>query len=106
KILDVPFDCVDVGFGTDNPVDVVIRPEDIVICEPEKGILKGTVTSLIFKGVHYEMEVMANGYEWLVHSTVLSPVGSEVGLFIDPFNIQIMHKPESSAEEVLTEDEG
>lgn len=105
KILDVPFDCVDVGFGTNNPVDVVIRPEDIVICKPEQGILKGTVTSLIFKGVHYEMEVLANGYEWLVHSTTLSPVGSEVGLYVDPFNIQIMHKPESSDEEVLVEDE-
>lgn len=105
EILGTKFECVDVGFGRDNPVDVVIRPEDIVLCEPEKGILQGTVTSLIFKGVHYEMEVMANGYEWLIHSTTLSPVGAKVGLWVDPFNIQIMHKPANEAEEVLASDE-
>ena len=98
------FECVDVGFGENNPVDVVIRPEDMILVAPEEGTLRGTVTSLIFKGVHYEMEVDALGFSWLVHSTKMAPVGSEVGLFVDPFNIQIMKKPENSAEEVLHEE--
>lgn len=105
EILGTKFECVDVGFGTNNPVDVVIRPEDLVICEPDKGIIQGVVTSLIFKGVHYEMEVEAGGFTWLIHSTDLSPVGSRVGLYVVPFNIQIMNKPESQAEEVLASDE-
>ena len=78
---------------------VVIRPEDVELVEPENGTIKGVVTHLIFKGVHYEMEVMANGFEWLVHSTSLFPVGTEVGIKVDPFNIQIMNKPESEDEE-------
>lgn len=99
NILGVNFQCVDEGIGKNKPVDVVIRPEDIDLVAPEKGIIKGRVTSLIFKGVHYEMDVMANGHEWLVHSTDLAPVGSEVGIWVDPFDIQIMNKPESEDEE-------
>lgn len=99
------FDCVDVGFGTNNPVDVVIRPEDLILVPEDKATIVGTVTSLIFKGVHYEMEVDALGFTWLVHSTAMAPVGNKVGLFIDPFNIQIMNKPESVAEEVLHDEE-
>ena len=99
------FDCVDVGFGENNPVDVVIRPEDMILVEPEHGTIRGKVVSLIFKGVHYEMEVEALGFTWLVHSTKMAEVGSEVGLFVDPFNIQIMKKPENSAEEVLHDEE-
>ena len=95
------FECVDVGFGENNPVDVVIRPEDLILVRPEEGTIRGKVVSLIFKGVHYEMEVESLGFTWLVHSTNFAPVGEEVGLFIDPFNIQIMNKPESSDEEVL-----
>ena len=60
---------------------------------------------LIFKGVHYEMEVMANGYEWLVQSTKMWPVGTKVGISVDPFNIQIMNKPESEDEEAVGVDE-
>ena len=95
------FECVDVGFGENNSVDVVIRPEDMILVTPEEGTIRGKVVSLIFKGVHYEMEVEALGFTWLVHSTNFAPVGEEIGLFIDPFNIQIMNKPESSDEEVL-----
>lgn len=105
NILGTNFPCVDTGFGRNKPVDAVIRPEDIDLVPPEKGIITGRVTSLIFKGVHYEMEVMANGFEWLVHSTDLSPVGSEVGIFVDPFDIQIMNKPESADEEAVVSDE-
>ena len=101
NILGCNFPCVDVGFGKNKPVDVVIRPEDIDLVKPEEGLMQGRVTSLIFKGVHYEMEVMANGYEFLVHSTDLSPVGSEVGIKVDPFDIQIMNKPESEDEEAV-----
>lgn len=101
EILGARFTCVDVGFGRNKPVDVVIRPEDIELVKPEKGIINGRVTHLIFKGVHYEMEVMANGFEWLVHSTSMFPVGTEVGLWVDPFNIQIMNKPVSEDEEAV-----
>ncbi|NLK28149.1 MAG: ABC transporter ATP-binding protein [Clostridiales bacterium] len=101
NILGTNFPCVDTGFGRNQPVDVVIRPEDIDLVKPEDGIIQGRVTSLIFKGVHYEMDVMANGHEWLVHSTDLFPVGSEVGLYVDPFDIQIMNKPTSEDEEAV-----
>ena len=105
EILGTKFECVDEGFGRNRPVDVVIRPEDVVLDEESQGILDGVVTSLIFKGVHYEMEVEANGYEWLVHSTNCHPVGSKVSISVIPFNIQIMHKPESEDEKAVTIDE-
>ena len=101
NIVGAEFPCVDTGFGTNKPVDAVIRPEDIDLVKPEEGILKGVVTHLIFKGVHYEMEVLANNYEWLVHSTDMFPVGTEVGIHVDPFDIQIMKKPESEDEEAV-----
>lgn len=101
EILGCKFPCVDVGFGRNKPVDVVIRPEDIDLVDPKDGIIKGIVTHLIFKGVHYEMEVQANGFEWLVHSTDMFPVGKHVGIHVDPFDIQIMNKPESEDEEAV-----
>ncbi len=101
QILGAKFDCVDTGFGQNKPVDVVIRPEDVDLIEPEKGTITGVVTHLIFKGVHYEMEVQANGFEWLVHSTDMFPVGQKVGIHVDPFDIQIMNKPESEDEEAI-----
>ena len=101
QILGAKFGCVDTGFGQNKPVDVVIRPEDVDLVEPEKGTITGVVTHLIFKGVHYEMEVQANGFEWLVHSTDLFPVGQKVGIHVDPFDIQIMNKPESEDEEAI-----
>ena len=105
KILGVNFPCVDEGFGRNKPVDAVIRPEDIDLVKPEEGIMEGVVTHLIFKGVHYEMEVLANNYEWLVHSTDMFPVGTEVGIKVDPFDIQIMKKPESEDAEAVTIEE-
>ena len=101
NILGANFPCVDEGFGQKKPVDAVIRPEDIDLVKPEDGIIRGVVTHVIFRGVHYEMEVMANNYEWLVHSTDMFPVGTEVGLRVDPFDIQIMKKPESEDEEAV-----
>lgn len=105
KILGVNFPCVDEGFGRNKPVDAVIRPEDIDLVKPEEGIMEGVVTHLIFKGVHYEMEVLANNYEWLVHSTDMFPIGTEVGIKVDPFDIQIMKKPETEDAEAVTIEE-
>ena len=101
SFLGAKFACVDTGFGENKPVDVVIRPEDVNLVAPGQGSLDGEVTHLIFKGVHYEMEVMAGGFEWLVHSTSMVPVGTKVGIQIDPFNIQIMNKPASEDEEAV-----
>ena len=92
---DIVFDCVDYGFKKNEKVDVVIRPEDIDIVDVKDGKMTGEVLSVLFKGVHYEMEVLANNYELLVHSTDMFPVGTEVGIRVDPFDIQIMKKPES-----------
>ena len=86
----VDFPCVDSGFGENVPVDVVIRPEDIVIVGEDIGQLTGTVTSVLFKGVHYEMMIDAGDFTWKVHSTTMQPAGSRVGLAIVPFNIHIM----------------
>ena len=86
------FPCVDEGFGKNEEVDVVVRPEDIMVLGQDVGMLTGTVESVIFKGVHYEMMILAGGYRWKVHSTAMQPVGSEVGLSIVPFNIHIMHR--------------
>ena len=105
EILGVKMDCVDEGFGNNTPVDVVIRPEDVELTAPEDGYMEGHVTSLIFKGVHYELEVHANGYDWMVHTTKYHEVGSHVGIKVIPFNIQIMHKPESSDEKAVEIDE-
>lgn len=101
SFLGAKFACVDTGFGENKPVDVVIRPEDVMLVKPEEGTIQGEVSHLIFKGVHYEMEVTANGFEWLVHSTNMYPVGTKVGIKVDPFNIQIMNKPVSEDEEAV-----
>lgn len=102
EIFGAKFACVDKGFGINKPVDVVIRPEDIELVRPEDGTLTGVCTHLIFKGVHYEMEITTpDGFEWLVHSTGMCPVGQQVGIHVDPFNIQIMNKPASEDEEAV-----
>lgn len=101
EILGVKIPCVDEGFGCNTPVDVVIRPEDVEITEPGAGFMDGDIVSIIFKGVHYEISIMANGYEWLVHTTKMYPVGTHVGINVIPFNIQIMNKPESEDEETV-----
>ena len=101
EILGTKFACVDKGFGINHPVDVVIRPEDVELVQRGQGTLAGKVTHVIFKGVHYEMEVEAGGFEWLVHSTVMHDVGNEVDIRVDPFNIQVMNLPASEDEEAI-----
>ena len=105
EILGARFDCVDKGFGENNPVDVVIRPEDIDLLGVGEGTIDGVVTDTIFKGVHYEMCVVARGFEFIVHSTDYYPVDSKVGISVHPFDIQIMHKPESEDEKAVEIDE-
>ena len=101
SFLGIRHACEDAGFGHNQPVDVVIRPEDIELVDPAEGFMEGDITSVIFKGVHYEIEVMANGFEWLIHTTKFFATGTHVGLKVIPFNIQIMHKPESSDEKAV-----
>ncbi len=101
EILGKRFACVDKGFGKNRPIDVVIRPEDVDLLPEGQGTLDGVVSHMIFKGVHYEMEVQAGGFEWLVHSTDMFPVGARVSIHVDPFDIQIMNKPESEDEEAM-----
>ena len=92
KILGKELECVDKGFGRNTPVDVVIRPEDIIITPPDKGQLTGIVESTTFKGVHYEMSIRCGKCEIIVQSTRSAEIGSEVGMCVVPFNIQIMNK--------------
>ncbi len=95
------FPCVDDGFGKNQPVDVVVRPEDIMIVGEDIGQITGVVQSVLFKGVHYEMMINTGETVFKVHSTIMQPQGSRVGLNIVPYNIHIM-KPmllEGGAEE-------
>ena len=92
EICGEDFECVDKGFAKDELVDVVIRPEDIYLLEPNVSKITGVVESVIFKGVHYEMVVNSGDFKWLVHDTAMFPQGKEVGIFVKPFDIHIMKK--------------
>ena len=96
EIFNRKFRCLDKGFAPMEPVDVVIRPEDIEIVEPEKGRLQGTVTSVTFKGVHYDTIVDFKGYKWLIQTTDYHEVGSVIGIILNPDDIHIMKKSEYS----------
>ena len=101
KICDTVFPCIDEGFGRNKPVDVVIRPEDLIIGKPGAGKLNGEVIHNVFIGVHYEMEIEAGGYTWLAQNTESFPVGMKVSLDVEAENIQIMHKPQTKEEEAI-----
>lgn len=108
EIVGHKFKCIDAGFGKNKPVDVVIRPEDVELIDKnsDRAILKGVMTHSIFKGEMYEMECRtADGFEWLVHSTVLKEPGTEVGIYVAPENIQIMNKPQSEDEQAVDVEE-
>ena len=91
------FPCVDAGFGENVPVDVVVRPEDIMLVGEDIGQISGVVQSVLFKGVHYEMMIDAGHTVFKVHSTVMQPQGSRVGLTIVPYNIHIMKPMDDAA---------
>ena len=90
------FECVDEGFGKNEPVDVVVRPEDVDIVSADKGMLRGTVTSVTFMGVHYEIIVDIGGFKWMIQTTDYCAEGSDIGLFIEPDAIHIMKKSKYS----------
>ena len=92
EIFNRRFQCLDKGFAKDEPVDVVIRPEDVDIVPEGQGQLKGTVTSVTFKGMQYDISVDFYGFKWLIQTTDLSPVGSRIGIKIDPDGIHVMKK--------------
>ncbi len=92
------FDCVDKGFNKNEAVDVVVRPEDVDVVEIDKGMLKGVVTSVTFKGVHYEIIVDINGFKWMIQSTDYVAPEAEIGIFIEPDAIHIMKKSEYSGQ--------
>ncbi|MBQ0014440.1 MAG: ABC transporter ATP-binding protein [Clostridia bacterium] len=90
------FKCVDKGFSEDELVDVVIRPEDVDITTPEKGMISGVVTNVTFKGVHYEIIVDIGGFKWMIQTTDYSAVGDKIGLLIKPDEIHVMKKSKYS----------
>ena len=90
------FRCLDKGFAKDEPVDVVIRPEDVDIVPPDNGHLCGTVTSVTFKGVHYDTIVDFKGFKWLIQTTDYCPVDAYIGIRLNPEDIHIMHNSEYS----------
>lgn len=90
------FPCVDKGFSPMAPVEVVVRPEDILMVKKEEGMLTGVVEEVTFKGVHYEMVVASQGFRWLVQSTAMAPVGETIGMNILPDSIHIMKKGAAS----------
>ena len=92
----VDFPCVDRGFAREQSVQVVVRPEDIEVVSPMEGQLRGTVTSITFMGVHYEIIIDINGFKWMIQTTDYVDEGAEVGLYIEPDAIHIMKKSEYS----------
>ena len=96
EIFNRRFTCLDKGFDKDEPVDVVIRPEDVDIVPEDQGQLKGTVTNVTFKGMQYDIIVDFYGFKWLIQTTDLSPVGSRIGIKIDPDGIHVMKKSQYS----------
>ena len=98
KMYGTEFPCVDGGFAPNEPVDVVIRPEDIDIVPVEQGQLVGTVTNVTFKGMQYDIIVDFRGFKWLIQTTDHSPVGARIGVKIDPDGFHIMKKSEYSGQ--------
>ena len=90
------FECLDHGFEKGEAVDVVVRPEDVDVVEPERGMLTGTVTAVTFKGVHYEIIVDIKGFKWMIQSTDYVAPEQYIGLYIEPDAIHIMKKSKYS----------
>ncbi|MGN0114457.1 MAG: spermidine/putrescine ABC transporter ATP-binding protein [Acutalibacteraceae bacterium] len=96
KVDGVDFPCLDKGFAQNEPVDVVIRPEDVDIVAPDEGMLQGKVTSVTFRGVHFEIIVDIENFKWMIQTTDEHKVGDTVGLVIVPDAIHIMKKSKYS----------
>ena len=96
KFASQKFDCLDKGFAKNEAVDVVVRPEDVDVVPVERGMLRGKVTSVTFKGVHYEIIVDIDGFKWMIQSTDYVAPESEIGVYIEPDAIHIMKKSEYS----------
>lgn len=92
QVCNKVFECVDKGFAKNEPVDVVIRPEDVKMVAAGKGMLEGIVKSIVFKGVHYELEVEENGRTWLIHNTQCAQIGATIGMDLYPEDFHIMTK--------------
>ena len=90
------FKCLDKGFAPNEPVDVVVRPEDVDVVSAEQGMLRGVVTAITFKGVHYEIIVDIGGFKWMIQSTDAQRVGDNIGLYIEPDAIHVMKKSQYS----------
>ena len=90
------FKCLDKGFGVDENVDVVVRPEDVDVVPIDKSMISGVVTSITFKGVYYEIIVEIKGFKWMIQSTDYQAVGSTIGLNVEPDAIHIMKKSQYS----------
>ena len=103
RILGREYPCVDEGFPPESPVDVQIRPEDITLTEPQENALTGVVSRVVFWGMSYDITVEAGGFSWLVQSIHGRKVGEQVSLHLDPYNIQIMSKPQSEDEQIAQE---
>ena len=98
KFFGRSFTCVDTGFEKNEAVDVVIRPEDIDIVAPDGGHLTGTVTSVTFKGLNYDIIVDFKGFKWLIQTTDYHPVGAVIGIRLNPEDIHVMPKSEYSGQ--------
>jgi spermidine/putrescine transport system ATP-binding protein len=96
KFASHTFDCLDKGFATNEPVDVVVRPEDVDVVPVEKGMLSGLVTSVTFKGVHYEIIVDIGGFKWMIQTTDYVAPEANIGLYIEPDAIHVMKKSKYS----------
>ncbi len=90
------FKCLDKGFGVDEEVDVVVRPEDVDVVPVDKAMISGVVTTITFKGVYYEIIVEIKGFKWMIQSTDYQAVGSTIGLIVEPDAIHIMKKSKYS----------
>ncbi len=90
------FRCLDKGFSEKEPVDIVVRPEDVDVVSVDKGMLTGNVASVTFKGVHYEIIVDVNGFKWMIQTTDYVEEGSQIGIYIEPDAIHVMKKSEFS----------
>jgi len=90
------FKCLDSGFKPGEAVDIVVRPEDVDVVPVEKGMLSGTVSSVTFKGVHYEIIVDIGGFKWMIQTTDFVEQGANIGLYIEPDAIHVMKKSEYS----------